>query len=39
MSAPSKILIKLDFFKLFEGHNTAEFTMLPQGGGYLSPPG
>jgi hypothetical protein len=31
MSAPSKILIKLDFFKPFEGHNTAEFTMLPQG--------
>jgi hypothetical protein len=31
-SVPSKILIKLDFFKPFEGHNTAEFTMLPQGG-------
>jgi hypothetical protein len=31
-SIPSKILIKLDFFKPFEGHNTAEFTMLPQGG-------
>jgi hypothetical protein len=31
-SAPSKITIKLDFFKPFEGHNTAEFTMLPQGG-------
>jgi hypothetical protein len=30
-AAPSKILIKLDFFKPFEGHNTAEFTMLPQG--------
>ena len=30
-SSPSKILIKLDFFKPFEGHNTAEFTMLPQG--------
>ena len=30
-SAPSKIVIKLDFFKPFEGHNTAEFTMLPQG--------
>jgi uncharacterized protein YndB with AHSA1/START domain len=27
---PSKIVIKLDFFKPFEGHNTAEFTMLPQ---------
>src|SRR6266702_4373341 len=30
-SAPSKIVIKLDFFKPSEGHNTAEFTMLPQG--------
>ncbi|MBR1200202.1 SRPBCC family protein [Bradyrhizobium sp. AUGA SZCCT0240] len=30
-SVPSRILIKLDFFKPFEGHNTAEFTMLPQG--------
>ena len=30
-SVPSKITIKLDFFKPFEGHNTAEFTMLPQG--------
>ncbi|MEA2794421.1 MAG: hypothetical protein QOI87_1801 [Bradyrhizobium sp.] len=30
-SAPSKIIIKLDFFTPFEGHNTAEFTMLPQG--------
>jgi len=30
-SAPEKIVIKLDFFKPFEGHNTAEFTMLPQG--------
>ena len=29
-SAPSKIVIKLDFFTPFEGHNTAEFTMLPQ---------
>jgi hypothetical protein len=28
---PSKIVIKLDFFSPFEGHNTAEFTMLPQG--------
>jgi hypothetical protein len=28
---PSKIVIKLDFFKPFEGHNTAEFTMLSQG--------
>ena len=31
-SEPSKIVIKLDFFTPFEGHNTAEFTMLPQGG-------
>ncbi len=30
---PSTIVIKLDFFKPFEGHNTAEFTMLPQGDG------
>jgi hypothetical protein len=29
-SSPSKITIKLDFFKPFEAHNTAEFTMLPQ---------
>jgi len=32
-SAPSKIVIKLDFLAPFEAHNTAEFTMLPQGGG------
>jgi len=30
-SAPSKVAIKLDFLKPFEGHNTAEFTILPQG--------
>lgn len=30
-STPSKLVIKLDFFKPFEAHNTAEFTMLPQG--------
>jgi uncharacterized protein YndB with AHSA1/START domain len=30
-SAPAKIVIKLDFFKPFVAHNTAEFTMLPQG--------
>jgi hypothetical protein len=29
-SVPSKIVIKLDFFTPFEGHNTAEFTLLPQ---------
>ncbi len=28
---PSKLVIKLDFLKPFEAHNTAEFTMLPQG--------
>jgi len=28
---PRKIVIKLDFLKPFEGHNTAEFTMDPQG--------
>ncbi|HEY2874235.1 MAG TPA: SRPBCC family protein, partial [Reyranella sp.] len=27
---PRKIVIKLDFLKPFEGHNTAEFTMDPQ---------
>ena len=31
--APQKIVIKLDIFTPFEGHNTAEFTMLPQGDG------
>ena len=30
-AAPSKVVIKLDFFAPFEAHNTAEFTMLPQG--------
>jgi hypothetical protein len=30
-AAPGKIAIKLDFIKPFEGHNVAEFTMLPQG--------
>jgi hypothetical protein len=29
-SVPSKIIIKLDFLKPFEAHNTAEFTMLPR---------
>jgi uncharacterized protein YndB with AHSA1/START domain len=28
---PSKIVIKLDFLKPFQGHNTAEFTMVPVG--------
>ncbi|CAN5347355.1 K(+)-transporting ATPase subunit F [soil metagenome] len=29
---PSRIVIKLDFFKPFEGHNTAEFTLPPHNG-------
>jgi carbon monoxide dehydrogenase subunit G len=29
---PSRITIKLDFIKPFEGHNIAEFTLVPQGG-------
>jgi uncharacterized protein YndB with AHSA1/START domain len=32
-SSPSKIVINLDFFKPFEAHNTAEFTVVPQGDG------
>jgi len=28
---PTKVVIKLDFIKPFEGHNTAEFTMEPKG--------
>jgi uncharacterized protein YndB with AHSA1/START domain len=31
-TTPSKVVIKLDFFRPFEAHNTAEFTMLPHGG-------
>jgi hypothetical protein len=31
-SAPSKVVIKLDFIKPFEGHNVAQFTMQPSGG-------
>jgi hypothetical protein len=30
-STPSKLRIKLDFERPFEGHNVAEFTMVPQG--------
>ena len=30
---PGKVTIKLDFIKPFEGHNTAEFTLVPQGDG------
>src|ERR1700742_2804180 len=29
-SSPTKIVIKLDFFKPFEAHNTAEFTFVPE---------
>ena len=33
-SAPaSKVKIKLDFSRPFEGHNTAEYTLVPQGDG------
>ncbi len=28
---PRRVIIKLDFLKPFEAHNTAEFTLLPQG--------
>jgi hypothetical protein len=28
---PSRVVIKLDFFTPFEGHNTAEFTIAPDG--------
>jgi uncharacterized protein YndB with AHSA1/START domain len=31
IAPPSKITIKLDFFKPFEAHNTAEFVVQPQG--------
>ena len=31
-NSPSLVKIQLDFLKPFEAHNTAEFTMLPQGG-------
>jgi Polyketide cyclase / dehydrase and lipid transport len=30
-AAPSKVAIKLDFIKPFEGHDIAEFTMQPSG--------
>jgi uncharacterized protein YndB with AHSA1/START domain len=32
-TSPSLIRIKLDFIKPFEGHNTAEFTLRPDGDG------
>ena len=31
-SDPSRVTIKLDFIKPFEGHNVAEFALAPQGG-------
>ena len=30
-SSPQRIVIKLDFLKPFEAHNTAEFTLVPSG--------
>lgn len=30
-SPPSKVTVKLDFVKPLEGHNTAEFTLVPAG--------
>ena len=30
-ASPSNVTIKLDFLKPFEGHNTAEFTLHPEG--------
>lgn len=30
-AAPAKVVIQLDFLKPFEAHNTAEFTLTPQG--------
>jgi uncharacterized protein YndB with AHSA1/START domain len=32
VSPPNKVTIKLDFLKPFEGHNVAEFTLVPRGG-------
>lgn len=31
-ATPTKVVIKLDFQKPFEAHNTAEFTLQPKGG-------
>jgi polyketide cyclase/dehydrase/lipid transport protein len=31
-SSPSRVAVKLDFLKPFEGHNTAAFALEPQGG-------
>ena len=30
LTPPSRVLIKLDFLKPFEAHNTAEFTFTPR---------
>ncbi|MGI8527784.1 MAG: SRPBCC family protein [Pseudolabrys sp.] len=30
-AAPSKVALKLDFVRPFEGHNTVDFTLAPQG--------
>ena len=30
-STPSKVVIKLDFYEPFEGHNTADFSVTPKG--------
>jgi hypothetical protein len=30
-ASPQKVLVKLDFLKPFEAHNTAEFTLVPAG--------
>ena len=30
-SSPSKVVLKIDFIKPFEGHNTIEFTLVPHG--------
>lgn len=34
-SSPARVLIKLDFLKPFEAHNTAEFTLTPAGDGTM----
>ncbi|MEA1676385.1 SRPBCC family protein [Nitrospirillum sp. BR 11163] len=33
VTEPTRVVIKLDFLKPFEAHNTAEFTLTPQGDG------
>jgi hypothetical protein len=32
-AAPNLVSIQLDFIEPFEGHNTTDFTLTPQGGG------